>query len=223
MNERARACKSAELSQFELSNILFQNVNKFDITPTTKLVLMFLASCYNPKKATVFPKEKTIALKIGVSERSVNRAIQELTKEGLIMYETKGRLNHYKFTAKIFALANMSDISRQNVIKKYDKLTHDNKQHEHKKNSDFSFNSNQPKGIDYPKAVPLNTEVRDERTHLNDKETALKFISDLLPMQDNDLIRRKLNEVYLKWNTDAEIYLAMGSFISNRIKYSSEI
>lgn len=39
--------------------------------------------------ADVFPKQKTIALKLGISERSVMRTVQELFKAGLILIECK--------------------------------------------------------------------------------------------------------------------------------------
>ena len=80
----------------------------------------------------MFPKQKTIADKIGVSERSVVRAVQELFKAGLIIVECK-YTNRYKFTSKIasersqnekiFTSENMSDNECQNVIKQSDKLS----------------------------------------------------------------------------------------------------
>lgn len=124
-------------SQFRLTNNLLQNLYKYEISPTGKLVLLYLSSCYNPKKAHMFPKQKTIASKIGVSERSVVRAVQELVKEGLIVIECK-YTNYYKFTSqivsksakdeKIFEPENMSDDLRQNDIQKGDNLSeHDSK------------------------------------------------------------------------------------------------
>lgn len=86
-------------TQFELTQKLLQNLNNFDLTPTAKLVLMYLSSCYNPKHGEMFPKQRTIADKIGVSEASVIRAISELHKEGLILSERK-YTNRYIFTSK---------------------------------------------------------------------------------------------------------------------------
>lgn len=124
-------------SQFRLTNNLLQNLYKYEISPTGKLVLLYLSSCYNPKKAHMFPKQKTIASKIGVSERSVVRAVQELVKEGLIVIECK-YTNYYKFTSqivsksakdeKIFEPENMSDDLGQNDTQQDDKLSeHDSK------------------------------------------------------------------------------------------------
>lgn len=87
-------------TSFELTKNLLNNLQQFNITPTAKLVLLYLSSCYNPQKASMFPKQKTIADKIGVSERSVTRAVQELFKAGLIIIECN-LSNRYKFTSKI--------------------------------------------------------------------------------------------------------------------------
>lgn len=117
-------------SQFRLTNKTVNNLSQFDLTPTAKLVLVYLTTCYNPKKADMFPKQKTIAMKLGISERSIVRAISELIKAGLIVVECKYS-NRYKFTSKIvskspeieknFEAENMSDDLSQNDIKKDDK------------------------------------------------------------------------------------------------------
>ena len=90
------------IKQVELTNYLLNNLQSFNLKPTTKLVLLYLSSCYNPKNADVFPKQKTIADKMGISEASVIRAIAELHKEGLIISERKYS-NRYKFTHKLLA------------------------------------------------------------------------------------------------------------------------
>lgn len=87
-------------SQFKLTNCLLQNLYKFKLTPTAKLVLLELSACFNPNKPDMFPKQKTLAAKIGISEASVIRGIQELHKEGLIISERK-YTRRYKFTSKI--------------------------------------------------------------------------------------------------------------------------
>lgn len=108
--------------------------DKYDelLFAAAKLVLLYLTTCYNPEKAEVFPKQKTIAAKIGVSERSVVRAIQELFKAGLILIECK-ITNRYKIVAKWgsskpeneknFYQDNMSDVSGQNDTSQTDNLS----------------------------------------------------------------------------------------------------
>ena len=100
------------VKQVELLNFLLNNLSQFNLKPTTKLVLLYLAGCYNPKHADVFPKQKTIALQMGISEASVIRAIQELHKEGLIISERK-YTNRYRFTARILNLGGMDEVFLQ--------------------------------------------------------------------------------------------------------------
>lgn len=131
-------------SQFELTNYLLNNLSQFNISPSAKLILLELSTYYNPKNADIFPKQKTLAKKIGISERSITRGISELVKAGLIMVECK-YTNRYKIVArmdgkraeneKIFTADTMSGDLSQNCTKQIDKLaSHDsNKQDEQKK------------------------------------------------------------------------------------------
>ena len=104
------------ISQIKLTNYLLNNLQQYNLKPTTKLVLLYLSGCYNPKHADVFPKQKTIALQMGISEASVIRAISELHKEGLIISERK-YTNRYKFTARILNLGGMvEDFPQENKM-----------------------------------------------------------------------------------------------------------
>ena len=106
--KRAEKHVAHGIKQVELLNYLLNNLSQFNLKPTAKLVLMYLAGCYNPKHADVFPKQKTIALQMGISERSVISAIQELHREGLVISERK-YTNRYRFTARILNLGGMNE------------------------------------------------------------------------------------------------------------------
>lgn len=126
MQNAAKSMPIKAVSQYELSQKLLQNLNIFKLTPTAKLVLMYLSSCYNPKNADMFPKQKTIADKLGVSEASVIRAVSELHKEGLIISERK-YTNRYKYTARFLTSLgildnNMQVENSQNEIKQTCKM-----------------------------------------------------------------------------------------------------
>lgn len=100
MQQTAKKHVGHAISGFELSKKVLNNLYNYDLKPITKLVLLYLCDCYNPKHGEMFPKQSTIAQKLGVSEVSVIRAIQELHKEGLLVSERK-YINRYRFTSKI--------------------------------------------------------------------------------------------------------------------------
>lgn len=173
-------------SQFKLTNYLLNNLSQFEITPIAKLVLLELSACYNPNKPDMFPKQKTLAKKIGVSERSVVRGIQELVKEGLILIENK-YTNHYVFTSriggewsqneKIFTSENMSDDLRQNNSSKRDNLSH----HEHEP---IKEQINQPESVEDFKILKEYAESKGAKNvtayiaTLKRNGSARKIISD---------------------------------------------
>lgn len=141
--KKSESMSENAFSQFKLTTNIITKLNTFKLTPTAKLVLLYLTTCYNPKHKEVFPKQKTISIKLGISERSVTRAIQELFKEGLVLIECK-YTNRYKFTSRIvqepphLPPENLSDDKGQNDTKEDDNLSphdieptikHDKEQH----------------------------------------------------------------------------------------------
>ena len=131
------------ISQFELTKILYSSgmLAEIDLTPSAKLFLWALCSHYNPNNETMFPSQQTVAQKLGISEKSAQRAVKELKTHGLIDYDTK-RVNHYTFGAKFFELVKMSCGDGQNVLLEGGqnvRLT--NKHEKRKEQTDFSFKS----------------------------------------------------------------------------------
>jgi DNA-binding transcriptional MocR family regulator len=91
----------------------------------------------------MYPKQETIADKVGISLSSVKRAIKELSQVGLIVYETKNT-NKYCFTSKIFDLCNMTPTTVQNGSSASAdlKLLHVHEQIKKQKKNILSFSSN---------------------------------------------------------------------------------
>lgn len=123
----ARVYENKRISQFELSKQILNNLSQFKISPSAKLVLLYLADCYNPKNSKMFPKQKTIAAKLGISERSVIRAISELREGGLILIESN-LSNRYVFGAKIglFDTVEQKNFSSAKLSSQNDNLSSQN-------------------------------------------------------------------------------------------------
>ena len=135
-----KACSNMGVSQFELSKITLKNLNKFDLSPTGKLVLLSLIDCYNPRSEEIFPKQSTIADNLGISIKSVQRSIKELADAQVVIYETKST-NRYKLTSTFFDLLKMSHNTPKIVPSKSDNLSpvYHEQIHEEKKNKVLSF------------------------------------------------------------------------------------
>ena len=95
--------KQKHLSGYDLTTKLIRGgLSNLNLSPNTKLVLLYLSTCYNEKKGVVFPKIKTIAEAIGIAEISVKRAIKELLKENCILKAKRFKnSNEYILTNKI--------------------------------------------------------------------------------------------------------------------------
>ena len=154
MQKRLKTHVQHGITQFELSKKILNNLSQFNLKPITKLVLLYLCDCYNPNKAEMFPKQSTIAEKLGVSEASVIRAVSELHKEGLIVSERKGNTNRYKFTSKIVCECpqnifscqkEMQDENNQNEILETCKM----QPHEHEQKRE----TNKPTNVEYFKIL----------------------------------------------------------------------
>lgn len=104
------------VTQYELTKIIYDSAffAKVPLTPSAKLFLWALCTHFNPDNETMFPSQATVAKRLGMSEKSAERAVKELKEKNLIEYETK-KVNHYRFSQKFFSLVKMSVKIGQNV------------------------------------------------------------------------------------------------------------
>ena len=111
-----KSWNSTTITQFELAKVIYTSgfLNTCNLTATAKLVLMALIQHYNANNAEMFPSQKFLAQQLGISEKSVERAIANLSEEKYIYYVTQ-RVNRYRFTAHFFESVKMSVMNRQNV------------------------------------------------------------------------------------------------------------
>lgn len=208
--------KQVVLSQYEISKEIYESglLSKYEMTAGSKLMLIGLANHYNPKKPDMYPSQKHLEAKLGVSERTIRRAAQELKQLDLIDYENK-KVHHYKFTAKFFAEVKMSYQSGQIVRLKQDKMS-DKQIHEHKNNNNGNLvNFPKPqtyrhdtavKGIEYksPEQTVADYEesvkTENSKNPWNDKESAVLYIENVKPLMDKREIRERVEQIQKLWN-----------------------
>lgn len=91
------------LSGFDLTTSLIRGeLGKMGLNANAKMVLLYFTTCYNEKKGVVFPKIKTIADSMGISEIGVKRAVAELVEKGFVLKTKKGlNANQYIITNKV--------------------------------------------------------------------------------------------------------------------------
>ena len=121
-----------EITQFELSKNVLNNLKHFNLTQTGKLVLLALVDCYNPENgAVVFPSIEFIADKIGVGLTATKQAIKDLILEGLIIKSKRSKIqgNYNKYLLTLKVQNPTSEQSETELFKRSDSdRFHDNKQ-----------------------------------------------------------------------------------------------
>lgn len=225
---------AVNVSQFEICKQIYTSgiLSKFKLSPATKLVLIALANHYNPSKKDMFPSQDYLAKHLGISVKSIQRAVQELSKAGIVMYDTK-RVNHYVFTGVFFQsiLAQkdtgavfscpdkMSDEGGQIVPSEGDKLSY--KQIKEQKKNQRVVNKFSNYRKEYPNksnnAVQNNLKSLEDTRQLIDEITSVKTVS---PMDDyvtavnwleqltecelkHAFIRQRAEKIRTKWNISA--------------------
>lgn len=107
MQNTVKSMSTKGISQFELTSNLLRNLNKFKLTPVTKLVLLELTTHLNENKngSVVFPSVEYIANVLGIGLTAAKKAIKDLINEGLIIKSKRskiqGNYNKYLITPKV--------------------------------------------------------------------------------------------------------------------------
>ena len=91
------------LSGYDLTLLLLRGgIGRLGLNSNAKEVLLYLASCYNEKNGVVYPRVKTMAAALDISERGVIRALAELTEKGCIIRSKRRKnSNEYVITRKV--------------------------------------------------------------------------------------------------------------------------
>lgn len=188
------------ITQFELLNNLVNNLHKFQVTPTSKLVLLYLGKCWNPDKGYMFPRINTISRRVGISKSSVHRAIKELCKQGLIFYDTKSR-EKFVFTQVVFEICHIEQKISQIEPQKTVNLTHtchEQRTYKQKKKQNYfnkttsiypvdSINRTQTLLQEY-KSIKTGSPLQMTR------DQAIEYLNNLPPQ----LLRTRMNQKLIK-------------------------
>lgn len=162
-NEEKIIQKTPQVSQIALlKQIYFSGfLTTCNLTGTTKLVLFAFAEHYNSEKEEMFPSQRYLAERLGISEKSVERSVKELASQGFVSYTTQ-KVNRYKFTKKFFDAVKMSGNGGQNVGDGYRQnvgLTYNHEQRNYKKEFK-NFGSYSPQTL-VNRAIPTVEKTRE--------------------------------------------------------------
>lgn len=157
-------------SQYELTTEIVKNLSQFDITPTAKLVLIFLTTHYNEEKngAVVFPSMPYISEKLGIGLTAVKQGIKDLISKGLIIKskrdKIRGNYNKYLLTQKVQKPA--SERSENECLKETenDLFMRTNKNEQIKEQTNVAFFKKRHKTVtieDVPDLIKKNPKVKD--------------------------------------------------------------
>jgi len=87
------------MTQFELLREVLRNLNNYDLSATSKLVLIALVD----RLPNIYPSQSTLAKQLGISLASVKRAIKDLRTLEIIKAEKNEKTDtlNYTFTDKL--------------------------------------------------------------------------------------------------------------------------
>ena len=198
------------ITSYQLTNYILSNLFNFDISPISKLVLLYLSKCYNPQKKFVFPKQSTIALSIGVSKLSIVRAINELINIDIIEAK-RGRHNYYKLKLQnIISKISNCDSKSNKLISPYITDKEHIKEHDfNKKNFDKKISVPIMNSPSVDKTKELLQEYKDMQITSDytnwDRDTAVNHLRRGIPRA---FLKRSVVAKYLikKFNIDESEY-----------------
>ena len=152
------------LSGYDLTTLLIRGgLAKLNLNANAKMVLLYLATCYNEKKGTVFPRISTMAASLGIAARGVIRAIEELTEKGAILKSKRGRnKNVYILTNKVLNVTRHDDTSSSDMVSL--PCLKEVKQHEVKQQHEVVVDLNKPVANEVEEETTSSTVVASPET-----------------------------------------------------------
>jgi len=208
------------ISSFELNKKITTTrfFSKKKLSSSAKLTLRCLIDFWNSKNGKVFPKQTTISDCTGLTRASVNKAIEELRREKLILtVKNNGRLNYY-FTNVFFKYLEINnDEEPHNILPEkpsYNKVSKniippiliDNKKI--KNITQNSFKKSSLEGLS-PTKILLAQYEKDRassKSPYDDYDCAIKWLNSLdNKTLKNRFIQEKIQKVIEIWDLNPDV------------------
>lgn len=162
------------ISAFELTQKTLRNLNKFNLTPVAKLVLLELTTHLNEtvNGSVVFPSMEYISNILGVGLTATKKAIKDLINEGLLIKSKRskvnGNYNKYLLTPKV--RNSTSEQSENELLKQSNSdrfmITNNHEQNKEQTTKDVVvLKTIQSKTVtleDVPESIKLNDKIKDK-------------------------------------------------------------
>lgn len=163
------------ISAFELTQKTLRNLNKFNLTPVAKLVLLELTTHLNEtvNGSVVFPSMEYISNVLGVGLTATKKAIKDLINEGLLIKSKRSKVNgnHNKYLLTPKVQNTTSEQSEKELFKQSDSdrfmRTNNHEQNKEQTTKDVvvlkTIQSNKTITLeDVPESIKRNDKIKDK-------------------------------------------------------------
>lgn len=198
------------ISAFELTQKTLRNLNKFNLTPVAKLVLLELTTHLNEtvNGSVVFPSMEYISSILGVGLTATKKAIKDLINEGLLIKSKRskvnGNYNKYLLTPKVQNPA--SEQSENELLKQSDSdrfmITNNQEQNKKQTIKDVvvlkTIQSNKTVTLEeVPESIKRNDKIKNKCAYWASLSEDVKksYLQKKTKTVKNDLMLRKTQQV----------------------------
>lgn len=198
------------ISAFELTQKTLRNLNKFNLTPVAKLVLLELTTHLNEtvNGSVVFPSMEYISNILGVGLTATKKAIKDLINEGLLIKSKRskvnGNYNKYLLTPKVQNPT--SEQSENELLKQSNSdrfmITNNKEQNKKQTTKDVvvlkTIQSNKTITLeDVPESIKRNDKIKDKCAYWASlsEEVKKSYLQKKTKTVSNNAMLRKTQEV----------------------------
>lgn len=197
------------VSAFELTQKTLRNLNKFNLTPVAKLVLLELTTHINESVngSVVFPSIEYIANVLGVGLTATKKAINDLINEGLLIKSKRskvsGNYNKYLLTPKVqnpTSERSQNELSKQSDSDRFMRTNNHEQNKEQTTKDVVVLKTNQSKTVtleDVPESIKHNEKIKDKCAYWASLSEDVKksYLQKKTKTVSNTAMLRKTQEV----------------------------